>query len=471
MFPSIKKTLLTTLLLLVVNYYSQTQKLSDLDRVTTDYRNKGDIEGVLKFNLKELDEYKKADNIEGIVSSKINIGNALCTLNKHKESIEYLDKAKARMSKIKDPVLFARLYNEYGRNYALLGLYDQSNVNFNKSLQYSAKITDPKKKEDAVIYANSWKTYNFDYLDEVDSLYAIKYKTLKLYPNESLMYVQIAGRYIREKKHLDSAEYYLKKGVPLSKANPLHHSIAITALGDLYMTKGENQEALKYYFQILDYFKKLKNPKEVSNTYNRISMVYDSLDDKEKSKEYLQKYTTLRDSISESELKTINIAVKSFIQEKEEEKKKEENKLYVLIGAILIAAMILIYFLRRRFVKKQAKQEELIEQKSQETEKLEKQINVSFDEVMQLAKSADPFFLTRFKEVYPDFYEKLITHTPDLTEHDIRFCAYMRLNLNTKEMAQFENIAIRTVESKKYRLKKKLNLPSEVDLTKWILEL
>ncbi|WP_449399381.1 helix-turn-helix transcriptional regulator [Chryseobacterium wanjuense] len=91
--------------------------------------------------------------------------------------------------------------------------------------------------------------------------------------------------------------------------------------------------------------------------------------------------------------------------------------------------------------------------------------------MMQLVKANDPFFLTRFKEVYPEFYQKLINHQPNLTEHDIKFCAYIRLNLNSKEIAQYDNIAIRSVESKKYRLKKKLELSTETDLTKWILEL
>ncbi|MEF9476663.1 hypothetical protein OWR28_01880 [Chryseobacterium sp. 1B4] len=106
-----------------------------------------------------------------------------------------------------------------------------------------------------------------------------------------------------------------------------------------------------------------------------------------------------------------------------------------------------------------------------ETDVLKLKVNDSFEEIIQLMESRSPLFLTRFKEVYPEFYAKLITHTPELTEHDLKFSAYIRLNLTNKEICQYENISLRGVETKRYRLKKKLKLPQEVELQKWILEL
>ncbi|WP_449399391.1 helix-turn-helix transcriptional regulator [Chryseobacterium wanjuense] len=72
----------------------------------------------------------------------------------------------------------------------------------------------------------------------------------------------------------------------------------------------------------------------------------------------------------------------------------------------------------------------------------------------KLASTNDPFFLTRFKEVYPEFYERLTTTYPSLTANNIRFAAFLRLNLSTKTIAQYKNISIRTIESRKYRLRK-----------------
>jgi DNA-binding CsgD family transcriptional regulator len=91
--------------------------------------------------------------------------------------------------------------------------------------------------------------------------------------------------------------------------------------------------------------------------------------------------------------------------------------------------------------------------------------------VIQLAKKGDQRFLARFKEVYHDFYDTLTSRYPTLTTGDIKICALLKLNFTTKEISEIEIISIRTVENKKYRIRKKLELPSEVDLSKWMMEL
>ena len=122
-------------------------------------------------------------------------------------------------------------------------------------------------------------------------------------------------------------------------------------------------------------------------------------------------------------------------------------------------------------MKKQKESEEIIIETLNEKSELQVKLNEAFDELSKLASTNDPFFLSRFKEVYPEFYEKLTTQYPHLTANDIRFSAFLRLNLTTKTIAQYKNISIRTIESRKYRLRKKLGLSSEVDLNKWMMEL
>jgi hypothetical protein len=88
-----------------------------------------------------------------------------------------------------------------------------------------------------------------------------------------------------------------------------------------------------------------------------------------------------------------------------------------------------------------------------------------------MAQEDSPFFLSYFKEIYPEFCEKLISHSPNLKDNDIRFCAYMKLNISNKEIAVFKNLTFRSVETTKYRLKKKLGLEVSTDLNKWINDL
>lgn len=59
----------------------------------------------------------------------------------------------------------------------------------------------------------------------------------------------------------------------------------------------------------------------------------------------------------------------------------------------------------------------------------------------------------------------------NLTPNDLKLCAYLRLNLSSKEIAPLLNISFRSVEVKRYRLRKKLNLPPKSGLTSYILSL
>jgi len=81
------------------------------------------------------------------------------------------------------------------------------------------------------------------------------------------------------------------------------------------------------------------------------------------------------------------------------------------------------------------------------------------------------FFQEAFNNADKDFLKKVKTKHPNLTPNDLKLCAYLRLNLSSKEIAPLLNISHRSVEVKRYRLRKKMNLPHEASLTNYILEL
>ncbi len=73
-------------------------------------------------------------------------------------------------------------------------------------------------------------------------------------------------------------------------------------------------------------------------------------------------------------------------------------------------------------------------------------------------------FAVHFDSVHTNFLKKLKDRYPSLTTSDLKIAAYLRLNLSSKEIAQLMNISIRGVETSRYRLRKKLELPNEVNL-------
>lgn len=81
------------------------------------------------------------------------------------------------------------------------------------------------------------------------------------------------------------------------------------------------------------------------------------------------------------------------------------------------------------------------------------------------------YFEEAFNNADKDFLKKMKIQHPDLTPNDLKLCAYLRLNLASKEIAPLLNISSRSVEVKRYRLRKKMNLPHESSLTNYILEI
>lgn len=81
------------------------------------------------------------------------------------------------------------------------------------------------------------------------------------------------------------------------------------------------------------------------------------------------------------------------------------------------------------------------------------------------------FFQEAFNNADKDFLKKVKSKHPKLTPDDLKLCAYLRLNLSSKEIAPLLNISPRSVEVKRYRLRKKMELPHETGLTNYILEL
>ncbi|MGN6394893.1 MAG: triple tyrosine motif-containing protein [Mucilaginibacter sp.] len=80
-------------------------------------------------------------------------------------------------------------------------------------------------------------------------------------------------------------------------------------------------------------------------------------------------------------------------------------------------------------------------------------------------------FESSFNEAHENFFKKLKAGHPDLVPNDLKLCAYLRMNMSSKEMASLLNISLRGVEIRRYRLRKKLNLPHDKNLTEFLIEL
>ncbi|MCC9020386.1 helix-turn-helix and ligand-binding sensor domain-containing protein [Flavobacterium lipolyticum] len=80
-------------------------------------------------------------------------------------------------------------------------------------------------------------------------------------------------------------------------------------------------------------------------------------------------------------------------------------------------------------------------------------------------------FETNLNQIHNEFIINLSKKFPNLTPKDIKLCVYLKMNLSSKEIAPMMNISFRGVELHRYRLRKKLGLTQDENLSKFLLSL
>ncbi len=77
-------------------------------------------------------------------------------------------------------------------------------------------------------------------------------------------------------------------------------------------------------------------------------------------------------------------------------------------------------------------------------------------------------FKLRFKEIHPSFFNNLLEKYPNLTNSELKFCAYLRLNLSSNQIAALLNISKEGIRKARYRIRKKMDLDIKDSLEKCI---
>ena len=81
------------------------------------------------------------------------------------------------------------------------------------------------------------------------------------------------------------------------------------------------------------------------------------------------------------------------------------------------------------------------------------------------------FFEKAFNNADKDFLKKVKESHPTLNHNDLRLCAFLRLNLLSKEIAPLLNISVKSVEIKRYRLRKKMKMTGRDSLVDYLMSL
>lgn len=179
------------------------------------------------------------------------------------------------------------------------------------------------------------------------------------------------------------------------------------------------------------------------------------------------------------EAKRLELAAKQQkLIEIEQQKEQEvlqlkEEKMQSELQSVnnLLAASTMNLVVKNEFIEAIKEELKTVKQKGKnvETKQALERIVKEIDTTLRLQEDWEQFEY-HFDKVHRDFLTRLRADYPDLSPNEQKLCAFLRLNLNTKDIANLLHISLRGVEVARYRLRKKLDLDKGQNLSKFILK-
>lgn len=145
---------------------------------------------------------------------------------------------------------------------------------------------------------------------------------------------------------------------------------------------------------------------------------------------------------------------KSHTKKKKHSKKHIINKISYLFLSISFISAFIPFF--KNWIEETEQKKHNNKEDNNTDEKDEENLSQDLDELIQLSQNNANAFYLKFIEVFPNLYDTLVKLQPKLSDSEIKFCMYLKLGYSTKEIAIHTNSTIKSVESKKYRLRRKL---------------
>ncbi|MFH1121848.1 MAG: tetratricopeptide repeat protein [Bacteroidota bacterium] len=387
-----------------------------------------------------------------------------------------------------------------------------SQQSYDKAMEYSKKALQIAKETNNL-------TLITDQYNNLAAIYQAKYhdlpKALSNYFEALKVAIKIddflqqgintlnIGRVYQEMEKPDSAFYYMNQALGLFQKvnNPVYIADCHIALGDFHFREGEYTAGKELAMNALHIGKEYQIFQTISGASDLLQKIYLAINDTTNA----FKYTLIRIKANDSiyalqSQKALFKAELQYNQEKiaKEQKIKQQGNYFIfgfiifgLFAGLIIA--ILLYSRQKikiknttlekdkaeaelRFKSKELsinllallKKNDLITEIRSKFSALEKSLpdNPLKEEIRrfnnEIKLSADDRlwqeFSMRFKEINSEFYEKLLVKYPDLTQNELKLCAYLRLNMSTKEIAELTGQSPETLGTARYRLRKKFGL-------------
>lgn len=261
----------------------------------------------------------------------------------------------------------------------------------------------------------------------------------------------------------DSAEYFIKRSIAEHPADYKDDGIMMVnngVIGDIYRDRKQYEKSKYYYKKAEALANKNGNPFNIREVYNGLYQIYKVQDSSEKAEKYREKL-----NVNDLQLeKNKNRFLHSYIKKEAKQKKNTIDLILVIFVIVVIVLFIIIINYRRKT--------RILQKQESNSERYFEEILPTIDgqnlaELIDMVTSNNSAFLATFLEKLPNFPEKLQAVNSKMVQTEIEFCALLKLNIPTKAIAKYYNIEHRSVQNKKYRIRKKLNIPESMDIYLW----
>lgn len=325
------------------------------------------------------------------------------------------------------------------------------------------------------------------------------------------------GVIYQDMKVYDTSLFYQLKaeGIFLDLGNMPKLASAYINLSDYYNEIDSAQTSLSYATMALEIGEAHHLKKVVHDAAKKLHGIYKDRNDIDSAYKYGMLQYAVKDSLdleeSLTKLSKLELQYEFEKQSQEEELRRQSQDFIVVIVIIVLIAIIIMVLLivaRQQAITRNArlgrqKLEDEVEFKNKEltinvmnlitknellTEISNKLIAIQGTAVKDETKAAilqiardikrstehevwEEFEL-RFKQVHGQFYEKLIEQFPDLTPNEQKLCAFLRLNLSSKEISEMTGQRVNSIEMARHRLRKKLGISNtQVNLVTFLSQI
>lgn len=426
---------------------------SNLSNLSIIYKEQGDLENTLKYLLKAEELYKTHSSDQLSANIINNIGIYYQEINELDKALEYYKKALNIREKINDTQGKALAYNNVGVIYFKKENYTKAQEYFTKAFEL-AKAS--KNLQTQVYYQNNIcnvfiKKYKFSKAIELAKNSLVIADSINTLPD------------IKESHNILSEAY---QGINNFEKALFHHK-KYTEVKDSIMNENSLKEIeslkAKYHADQREKELKLKEQKlEILSRDNKIGKIM----------QYA--YISLAILIS-----ILGILIYSYQKTKLKKNKIINEKEKALMQAEL---KNIEYDKQTLQAELEYKNKEIVNfalhivEKNDFLDKLKKSIEDTtgndknkelkslIDENLSIERDREEF-KANVEQVHASFFHNLTEKFPALTKNEKRLCALLRLNLSSKEIATILNISPSSVDMNRHRLRKKIELPSEHNLT------